>query len=75
MDDPCTIKPGSGITEAAIPDVKYVNIYNYLISTPSPFNKEELKAYMCLKGYKYLLAGWVGDVYYLHVLLVMRVTR
>ena len=56
-DDPIT----SNVEMDVLPAVEYRDIYN-LISTPSPYTKEYLKAYKSLDGYKYFLAGWVGDV-------------
>lgn len=59
VDDPYTFSSGQF---DAVPNIEYPDIYNYFINTPSPYTKEELKAYKSLDGYKYLLAGWVGDL-------------
>ena len=60
VDDPYILPIPAVSCSEFLPDVEYPDIYNYLINTPNPVTKEELKAYKSLDGYKYLTAGWVS---------------
>lgn len=61
IDDPYT-SSAHLMTPQSVPDIQYLDIYKYLIDTPSAYTKDDLKAYKSLDAYKYQLAGWVGEV-------------
>ena len=42
--------------------MEYPDIFNYLISTTSPYTRAQLKAYKSMDGYNVFIQGWVGKV-------------
>ena len=42
-----------------LPTIEYPDNVNYLVFSPSPFTKDDLKAYKELKAYNQFLCGWV----------------
>ena len=47
-----------------LPDITRVDIYNYLINTPSLYMNKNLKAYNSLEAYNFFTSGNVHDVAY-----------
>ena len=41
---------------------EYPDIFNYLVTTPSKYTKEDLKAYKSLDGYKLFIDGWITRI-------------
>ena len=48
--------------KSLLPSTTYMDIVNYLIFTPSPYTKEELRCYKGLDAYNQFVSGWVRDV-------------
>jgi hypothetical protein len=44
-----------------LPPVQYYDVQNYLLFTPSPYTKEDLKAYKGLEAYNQFVHGWVRE--------------
>lgn len=47
-----------------MPRIAWLDIYNYLIKTPSQFTHSAIKAYKSLKAYNYFVCGHVQEIYY-----------
>ena len=45
-----------------LPSISYPDIVNYLIFNPSPFTKEDFKAYKGLDAYKQYTDGYVREI-------------
>ena len=56
LNDPYTLSTKM-ITPQALPDVQYPDIYNYLISTPSVYTKEDIRA---IKAWKHTNTYWLA---------------
>lgn len=46
-----------------LPKAAYQDIVNYLVFSPSPYTREDLKIYKSLKSYNQFLSGWVQETY------------
>ena len=46
------------------PGTEYGDIYQYLVETPGPYTRDNMKAYKSLEAYNYFQSGHVQTVYY-----------
>jgi len=46
------------------PDLQFGQIYAYLIDTPGPYTRENLKCYKSLEAYNQYYSGWVQTCYF-----------
>ena len=53
-----SVAPESAIDWQDWSNVEYTDIYNYLIATPSPYTKEQLRAYKSMDRYVFVANGW-----------------
>jgi hypothetical protein len=61
--DPYTMSSGSFSADPKyLPPITELNIYNYLVNTPSPYTKDQLECYKGLDAYNQFVSGWVRDV-------------
>ena len=52
-----SVAPESAIDWQDWSNVEYTNIYNYLIAAPSPYTREQLRAYKSMDGYLFVANG------------------